>query len=93
MLGFPGGSVIRSPPANAEDSGSIPGPGRHHVLWSSQAHAPQPRSQQSRAYARQQQKPPQGEAQAAWLESSPCSLQLEKSSHSNEDPAQPAKNK
>ena len=30
-----------------------------------QAHAPQPCSQQSRAYARQQQKPPQGEAQAA----------------------------
>ena len=27
-LGFPGGSVGKSPPANAEDVGSIPGSGR-----------------------------------------------------------------
>ena len=29
-LGFSGGSVVKNPPANAEDSGSIPGklPGR-----------------------------------------------------------------
>ena len=26
--GFPGGSVVKSPPANAGDSGSIPGSGR-----------------------------------------------------------------
>ena len=30
-----------------------------------------------RAHALQQEKPPQGEAQAPQLESSPCSLQLE----------------
>ena len=26
--GFPGGSVVKNPPANAGDPGSIPGPGR-----------------------------------------------------------------
>ena len=30
--GFPGGSVIRNPPASAGDTGSIPGPGRSHML-------------------------------------------------------------
>ena len=28
MLGFPGGSVVEYPPANAGDAGSIPGSGR-----------------------------------------------------------------
>jgi len=27
---FPGGSVVRNPPAKAGDNGSIPGPGRFH---------------------------------------------------------------
>ena len=26
-LGFPGGTVVKNPPANAGDTGSIPGPG------------------------------------------------------------------
>ena len=30
---FPGGAV-KNPPANAGDMGSIPGPGRSHMLWS-----------------------------------------------------------
>ena len=29
--GFPGGSVVKNPPANARDAGSIPGPGGSHV--------------------------------------------------------------
>ena len=29
---FPGGAVVRNPPANAGDTGSIPGPGRYHML-------------------------------------------------------------
>jgi len=33
--GFPGGSVVRNLPANAGDMGSIPGPGKSHVPWSS----------------------------------------------------------
>ena len=28
MMGFPGGSVVKNPPANAGDTGSIPGLGR-----------------------------------------------------------------
>ena len=27
-MGYPGGSAVKNPPANAEDSGSIPGLGR-----------------------------------------------------------------
>ena len=33
--GFPGGSVIRNPPANAGDMGSIPGLRRSDMPWSS----------------------------------------------------------
>ena len=32
--GFPGGAVVKNPPANAGDTGSSPGPGRSHVLQS-----------------------------------------------------------
>ena len=32
--GFPGGSVVKNPPANAGNTGLIPGPKRSHVLWS-----------------------------------------------------------
>ena len=28
---FPGGAVVKNPPANAGDMGSIPGPGRSHM--------------------------------------------------------------
>ena len=28
---FPGGPVVKNPPANAEDTGFIPGPGRFHM--------------------------------------------------------------
>ena len=30
---FPGGPELETLPANAEDTGSIPGPGRSHVPW------------------------------------------------------------
>ena len=29
--GFPGGAVVKNPPANAGHMGSIPGPGRSHM--------------------------------------------------------------
>ena len=32
--GFSGGTVVESPPANTGDTGSIPGPGRSHMLQS-----------------------------------------------------------
>ena len=31
---FPCGTVVKNPPANAEDTGLSPGPGRSHMLWS-----------------------------------------------------------
>ena len=32
---FPGGSVVKNPPANAGDTGSILAPERSHMPWSS----------------------------------------------------------
>ena len=31
VQGFPGGTVVKNPPANAGDMGSFPGPGRSHM--------------------------------------------------------------
>ena len=31
ILGFPGGTVVENPPANAGDTGSSPGLGRSHI--------------------------------------------------------------
>ena len=42
--GFPGGAVVESPPADAGDTGSCPGPGRSHVPWSGWAREPWPLS-------------------------------------------------
>ena len=33
MRGIPGGAVDKNLPAEARDTGSIPGPGRLHMLW------------------------------------------------------------
>ena len=46
---FPGGAVVKNPPANAGDTGCSPGPGRSHTPWSNKAHAPQLLSLHSRA--------------------------------------------
>ena len=32
LLDFPGGPVVKNPPSNAGDTGSIPGLGRPHML-------------------------------------------------------------
>ena len=47
--GFSTGPVVKNQPTKAEDTGSIPGQGRPHVLWSNQAHVPQLLSLRSRA--------------------------------------------
>ena len=39
--GFPGGTVVENPPANAGDTGSSPGPGRSHMPRSGWAREPQ----------------------------------------------------
>ena len=31
---FPGGTMVKNPPANAGDTGLRPGPGRSQMLWS-----------------------------------------------------------
>ena len=49
-MGFPGGAVVRNPPANAGDMGSSPGPGRSHMPRSNEAPAPQLLSLRSRAH-------------------------------------------
>ena len=57
MLGFPGGAVVGSLPANAGDTGSNPGLGRSHMLRSGWAHAPQLLGLRSRACEPQLLKP------------------------------------
>ena len=47
--GFLGGTVVKSPPANAGDTGSSPGPGRSNMPWSNWARAPQLLNLHSRA--------------------------------------------
>ena len=47
---FPGGAVVKNPPANAGDTDSIPGPGRSHMPWRNEARAPQLLSLRSRAH-------------------------------------------
>ena len=39
--GFPSGAVVENLPANAGDTGSCPGLGRSHMLWSDWAREPQ----------------------------------------------------
>ena len=41
LLDFTSGAVVKNPPANSGDTGSSPGLGRPHMLWSNQAWAPQ----------------------------------------------------
>ena len=90
VRGFPGGSVVESPPASAGDTGLIPDPGGSHMPWSSWTWELQlPKPTHLRACAPQQKKPGQWEARTTQLESSPGSPQLEKSPRSHEDPAQP----
>ena len=56
-MGFPGGTVVKNPPANAGDKGSSLGPGSSHMPWSSEARAPQLLSLHSRAREPQLLKP------------------------------------
>ena len=62
-LNFPDGPVVKNPLANAGDTGSIPGPGRPHMLWSNRARVLL-LSLCSRACAPQEEKPLQWEAGA-----------------------------
>ena len=48
--GFPGGVVVKNPPANAGDTGLSPGPGGYHMPRSNYARVPQLMSLRSRAH-------------------------------------------
>ena len=83
--GFPGGTVVKNPPANAGDTGSSPGPGRSHMPWSNKARVPQLLSLHAtttearvpKARAPQREATTMRSPHTAW-KSSPRSPQLEK---------------
>ena len=57
---FPGGPIVKNLPSNAGDTGSIPGPGRFHMLQGNYVGAPRLlKTECSGACALQQEKPPQ----------------------------------
>ena len=92
--------MIKSPPDNAGDPGSIPDPGVSQMPRSNKAHGPQlsslcpePRSCSNRAHRPQQLVPSQPRSRGnkrshptLQIERSPYALQLEKS---NVDPVRP----
>ena len=90
MRGFPGGAVVKNPPANAGNMGSIPGPGRSHMPRSNEARAPQLLSLCSRASepqlarALEQEKPLQWEACAPQWRVAPAHRNYRKHERSNE---------
>ena len=80
---FPGGAVVKNPPANAGDTGSIPGLGRSHMLRSDEVHVPQLLSLHSRACEPQLQSPCAATTEAC----APRAMLRNKRSHHNEKPA------
>ena len=95
LKGFPGGPVVKNPPANSGDEGWGFNP------WSGKiSHATGPLSPCTTttethlpaAWALQQEKPPQWEALTWQLESSPQLLQLEKARAQQQRPS-PVNNK
>ena len=64
---FPGGTVVKNPPANAGDTSSSPGPRRSHMPRTPQLLSPRATTTEAhvpRVHALQQEKPPQWEARA-----------------------------
>ena len=87
ITGFPGGTVVENPPANAGDMGSSPGPGGSHMPRSNWARAPQLLSLRSRAREPQLLSPRATTTEAVRLEP----VLRNKRSHRNEKPAHPNK--
>ena len=99
--GFPGGAVVKNPPANAGDTGSIPGPGRSHMPRSNWARAPQLLSLPSRTREPQLLKPSglepmlrnkrshRNEKPAHCNRVAPTRRNQRKPARSNKDPMQP----
>ena len=71
--------MVKGPPANAGDGGSVPGPGRPHLPRGSEARALEPpRSNYWSPQAPKREEPLEWEAQAPQLECISRSPQLEK---------------
>ena len=76
--GFPGGAVVESLPANAGDTGSRPGLGRSHMLWSSWAREPQLLSLRIWSLGSATREAAIVRRPRTVMRSGPCSPQLEK---------------
>ena len=63
--------MVKNPPASARDTGSIPGPGRFHVLWGNYTQVTQLTIRHAGAHALQQEEALQWGARAPQLESDP----------------------
>ena len=88
MQGSPRGSVVKNLPANAGDTGSIPGPERSHMLCNNQDHAPQLLSLCFRARESKLLSPRTATTEACALEPVLCSERShcnEKTSHFSEE--------
>ena len=87
-LVFPSGAVVRSPPANAGDTGLSPGPGRSHMPG-----AAKPACHNYWACAPQLLKPeclePMLHSKRSHRNEKPTRRNWRKPAHSNEDPTQP----
>ena len=78
-LDFPGGPVVKHPSTNSGHAGSIPGLGRFHVFGATKPMCTGTTEPlYSRARVPQKEKPQLWEVCPPHLESSSCSLQLEK---------------
>ena len=78
ILGFPGGAVVGSPPAEAGDTGSCPGPGRSHMPRSGCAREPWPLSLRVRSLCSATREAETVRGPRTAMKSGPCSPQLEK---------------
>ena len=86
---FPGGPMVKNPPANVGGTGLIPGPGRFpDVEEQLSPYATTTEACLPRAYALQKEKSLQWKAHTLQWRVASLSPQLEKDAHSNEDPAQ-----
>ena len=86
---FPGGPMVKNPPANIGGTGLIPGPGRFpDVEEQLSPYATTTEACLPRAYALQKEKSLQWKAHPPQWRVASLSPQLEKDAHSNEDPAQ-----
>ena len=96
LAGFPGGGVVKNPPANAGDTGSSPGLGRSHMPRSNEASAPQLLSLRSRDREPQLLKHARLEPvllnKRSHRNEKPARRKQRKPARSNKDPTQP-KNK